>query len=118
MGRNGVRSLVLLSAMIVFSLLLAGGGPRLIGHADEYETGVMASVIPLRCALSQAPQGNGETGLLRQSGSQPQRRAMAVDRQYNPMPERVISDANGNVLRCSSYLRAVYQSFSLGDGFV
>ena len=118
MRRNGVRSLVLLSVLIVFSLLLVGGGPRLIGHADGDETGVIAAAVPLRAALSQVPQGHEETVLHRQSAPQPQRREIVSDQHDMHMPERVISDANGNVLRCVSYLRAVYQSFSLGDGFV
>jgi len=119
MERSCVRSLWLASALIVFSLLLVVGGPRLIGHADDYGTGVTVSAIPLSAAISQAPQrAEEETGLSNKPVSQMKRLASVPVQPDRRLPAQVVSDANGNVLRCDSYLHTVYQSFSLGDGFV
>ena len=118
MGQNSVRSLALLSVLIVFAFLLIGGGPRLIGHENEYSTETLAISVPLRAALSEAPQWTDETKLPNTSELQIQRRELAATIQDDPIPSLVVSDANGNVLRGMSYMQTVYQSFSLGDGFV
>ena len=119
MERSCVRSLLLSCALIAFSVLLAVGGPRLIGHADEYGADVTVSAIPLSAVISQAPQrAEEETGLSERPVFKLKRFAAALVQPDRRTPERVVSDANGNVLRCDSYLHTVYQSFSLGDGFV
>ena len=118
MERNGARSFVLICVLIVFSFLLVSGGPRLIGHADEYGTDAVVPAAPLRAAITQAPQRIAESGLAEHAAPRLLRREMLAIRRDMRIPVRVISDANGNVLRCVSYLHAVYQSFSLGDGFV
>ena len=40
-----------------------------------------------------------------------------TDKKELPGAKLVIKDANGNVLGHRSYMREVYQVFSLGDGF-
>ena len=118
MERNGVRSFVLLSLLIVFSLLLSAGGERLIGHADGYGPDAMDSAIPLYAVITQAPQRIDETCMSENAVPRVLRREAASIMRDTPVPICVISDANGNVLRASSYLHTVYQLFSLGDGFV
>lgn len=118
MQRNGVRSLALLSVMIAFAFLLLCGGSRLIGHADELRPYQQELRVVLDAAFSQAPQKAEETMLAERNDLRLQRGvAIKADREYR-IPAFVICDANGNVLRCGSYLREVYQAFSLGDGFV
>lgn len=118
MNRSGVRSFALFSALIAFALLLAGGGPRLIGHAEGYHPELIDVSVPLPAALSQAPQRSEETGVINPAVQMLQRRVTTSAQREACPPARVISDANGNVLRCQSYLHTVYQAFSLGDGFV
>lgn len=118
MNRGGLRSLALLSVFFVFALLLVSGGPRLIGHANEYDAALTEVSVPLCAVLSRAPQRPEETGLGEQGTPMIQRRSVScVSHEMRPQ-RHVVSDANGNVIRCQSYLRAVYQAFSLGDGFV
>lgn len=118
MNRGGVRSLALFAVLTVFSLLLVSGGPRLIGHAEEKGPKLIEVPVPRFVALSQAPQRAGETGLAGQGAQQLHRRFASSVRQGARPPLRVVSDANGNVLCRANYLHAVYQAFSLGDGFV
>ena len=118
MVQNSVRSLALLSVLIAFAFLLASGGPRLIGHADEFRPYDQEITAALSASLSQAPQKLEETMLAERSAVRLQREvAMKADRDIR-IPAFVVCDANGNVLRCGSYLHEVYQAFSLGDGFV
>lgn len=118
MNKNGMRTIALFSVLVAFALLLASGGSRLIGHTDEYQSEMIEVSVPLRAALTQAPRQIEETGIAGPGMQIMQRHAASRVQQEMRPPLRVVSDANGNVLRCRSYLHTVYQAFSLGDGFV
>lgn len=118
MRNRSERSLVLFAVIFVFACLLLSGGSRLIGHAGEDVPMQMADVSQVRSALSAAPAPLCEMGL------EPIREAETIRDAGENAPEhdapavRVACDANGNVLGSDSYLHAVYQAFSLGDGFI
>ena len=118
MARKSERSIVFLFICFVFICLLLGGGSRLIGEQGEGEAMPEQAASPMRAAFVSAPAPKAETGTAHQREHIVQRHAQA------PAPEnRVLNilaqcDANGNVLKGRSYLRAVYQAFALGDGFV
>ena len=118
MTKRSERSLMLFAVIFVFACLLLSGGSRLIGHAAEDVPVQMADVSRVRSALSAAPAP------LCQMGLEPVRKKETIRDAGEKAPEhdapaaRVACDANGNVLGSDSYLHAVYQAFSLGDGFV
>jgi len=118
MTKRSERSLVLFAVIFVFACLLLSGGSRLIGHTVEDVPVQMADVSRVRTAFSAAPAPLCEMGI------EPIQKAETIRGTRSETPKgaaaaaRVICDANGNVLTCRSYLHAVYQAFSLGDGFV
>lgn len=118
MARRSGRSLVLLLAVFVFACLLLSGGSRLIGAQGEEESMPEQENVLVRAALVSAPAPKAETGSTHQREQSVQRRVQT------PAPERRLlnllaeCDANGNVLKERTYLRAVYQAFALGDAFV
>lgn len=117
MRKRSERSLVLFAVFFVFACLLLSGGSRLIGH-EERASVQIADVSGVAAAFSAAPSQRSETGVdpVHREASPREDKAEAPQ---GPAPcARVICDANGNVLGSVSYLRAVYQAFSLGDGFV
>ena len=117
MRKRSERSFVLFAMIFVFSCLLLSGGSRLIGH-EEGEHVQLEDVSPVRAAFSAAPAPQGEMGLAPSGGTEDRIAAKAKAPGRESMPARVVCDANGNVPSGASYLRAVYQAFSLGDGFV
>jgi len=118
MTKRSERSLVLFAVIFVFACLLLSGGSRLIGHEGEAIPVQMGDVSGGSSAFSAAPAPLCETGL--ESGSQAEtiRDARAETPRHAAPAARVACDANGNVLGSRSYLHAVYQAFTLGDGFV
>lgn len=118
MSRNSGKTLALAVVLFVFSCLLISGGPRLVGHADECRAESIRAPIPVAAALSAAPERQGETALQALRALALQRQSVVSNAEERQPPIRVCSDANGNVLRCGTYLHTVYQAFSLGDGFV
>lgn len=118
MSRNNGRSLALVVVLLVFSCLLISGGSRLIGHTSECRTETIRVSWPVAAALSSVPESQGETALQAQRAFALQRQSGAACAEDERPPACVCSDANGNVLRCRTYLHTVYQAFSLGDGFV
>ena len=118
MRNRSERSLVLFAVIFVFVCLLLSGGSRLIGHEDEVIPVQMADVSGVPSAFSAAPAPLCEMGLEPICKSETIRDARADTPDCSLPCARVICDANGNVISGTSYLRAVYQAFSLGDGFV
>ena len=117
MRKRSERSLVLFAVIFVFACLLLSGGYRLIGHEEGME-GRIESVSAVTAAFSAVPAPQSETGQAPVDGTAVHRAAMVPPPDCAVIPARVVCDANGNVLGSLSYLRAVYQAFSLGDGFV
>ena len=116
MRKRGERYFVILPILIVFCCLLLTGGSRLIACEEEQV------VLPhppsvLRSALCSAPVQQAETGCVHIRVSAGRLQSTAVPMIHHEPDTSVCSDANGNVLRKATYLHAVYQVFSLGDGF-
>ena len=118
MRNKSERSLVFLAVIFVFACLLLSGGWRLIGHEGEEAPVQMADVPMIATAFSAAPAPLCEMGLEPVCKSETIRDARQEAPGSAAHAARVVCDANGNVLSGRSYLRAVYQAFSLGDGFV
>lgn len=118
MEKRSGRMLMLLSMVFVFCCLLLSGGSNLIAGSDEENAIPIRSVSAIRAVLSSASAPRMESSCAPRSGETINRlhAASAPDRQV--LTHRVQSDANGNVIASSSYMRAVYQVFVLDDGFV
>ena len=118
MTKRSERSLVLFAMIFVFACLLLSGGSRLIGHEGEAVPVQRAGVSGVSSAFSAAPAPLFEMGLEPVHRAETIRDARAEAPGSAAPAARVACDANGNVLSGKSYLRAVYQAFTLGDGFV
>ena len=116
MRKRGERCFVLLPLLIVFCCLLLSGGSRLIGCEGEETVYVQPPAI-LRSALCSAPAQAEQTGCDPARDRADKLQSTAASMIHDEPDTYVCSDANGNVLRRQTYLRAVYQAFSLGDGF-
>ena len=117
MRKRSERSLVFFAVVFVFACLLLSGGSRLIGHEGERPAPAVR-VSFADAAFSAAPAPMGETGH-DPARSPAAQRLTRLQRPDGPSrPVRVLSDANGNILRGSSYMKTVHQAFTLGDGFV
>ena len=117
MRTRGERSLVLLSVLIVFACLLLAGGSRLIGHAQPQETEAFARGAAAHAVLCSAASSAQEAEEIHARGQVHGWKKPAVAQATRQLISCVCSDANGNVLGGVSYLRTVYQAFSLSDGF-
>ena len=116
MRKRGERYFVILPLLIVFSCLLLSGGSRLIGR--EGKEMVLPQVHSvLRSALCSALAQRAETGYAPARACTDKVQTAAASMIHQEPDTAVCSDANGNVLRHETYLHAVYQAFSLGDGF-
>lgn len=117
MAKKSERSLLLWCMLFAFACLLLSGGGRLIASEDE-------PLIPARPAASIRAVLCNAPASLRQTGTVVLKSAALKRLQAEPAPDHreadhsVISDANGNVLLGRTYIRAVYQAFTLDDGFV
>lgn len=112
------RSVMLCVCILLFSGLLLCGGTRLIG--SQQEEAPRDRMVVKAAYLCSAPPQNQETqqGVQEQpKGERTDAALVAVVSPGNPSIT-LKRDANGNVLFHKSYLKTVYQAFSLGDGFV
>jgi len=117
MRKRSERSLVFFAVIFVFACLLFSGGSRLIGHEGEESVPVqsVSAAAAQFCAMPAPDAPVGHTPVLGIA----LRRELSQTHQQGDQPRALVcSDANGNVLGSASYLHAVYQAFSLGDGFV
>ena len=119
MAKRSEQKLLLVCVLFVFVCLLLSGGSRLIGSDDMQVDPMPArSFASIRAVLSSPVECHAETSCA------PGRSQSAQRVQINPAPENrslqriALCDANGNVIGEKTYIRAVYQAFVLGDGFV
>lgn len=114
--RRGFSSLFLLCCAVALACALLGGAQRLIASDASAQPQVAAA--PVRAVLGAPEEGKAE--MRGAPGQDAPRFAAQAPRPVQgglPKPPLAARDANGNVLRAPSYLRAVYQAFALGDGF-
>ena len=116
--RSAIRSFGFAVSVFVFVCLLITGSPRLIAR-EETDAGP-APVreicdVPSRMTSGVSPAANSACGAQREQ--QLQRKADALIFEQTEPVMKVLSDANGNVLGCRSYMHEVYQAFVLSDGF-
>ena len=117
MKNTHCRGMLLIAVVFVFSCLLLSGGSRLIASPDKpaepvfpRESRLSASLTcPARVQTQELHEGKAQESRDAGEASPP---FIAV---HAPRPPQ--TDANGNILRQTSYMRAVYQAFALGDGF-
>lgn len=111
------RSVMLCVCILLFSGLLLCGGSRLIGSQQEEPS--RERIVVKAAYLCSAPLQNQETQQSAQEqpkGERADAARVAVVTPGNPSIT-LKRDANGNILFHKSYLKTVYQAFSLGDGF-
>ncbi|MBR5302839.1 MAG: hypothetical protein IKU38_08395 [Clostridia bacterium] len=118
MGRKSERKLLLACMLFVFACVILSGGWRLVAANAQEAPLPVRSYAQIRAVLSAAPAQPSQT-------VSPVRRDAGMQRMHiAPAPENrtlnlsVASDSNGNVLAGGTYMRAVYQAFTLDDGFV
>lgn len=115
-GKSG-RSILLLSMVFAFICLLLGGGWRLVGGQKDDPVPVRP-YASIRAALSSAEAAPVHSASLMRRASGMARMHVSPAQEYQNLKRLVLSDANGNVLAAGTYMRAVYQAFTLDDGFV
>lgn len=119
MKKLHMRSVALAFSLFVFICLLASGGYRLVGHDGAHEPICQRETADAACgALCAPPAQSSEVSFAAQQEKAPHKAVCSVYQRREIPCAAVCSDANGNVLGDLPYLRAVYQLFSLGDGFV
>lgn len=112
------QNLFFVFAVLAFFFLLLSGGSRLIAAPQDGFEPILPAQSWLEASISCPPTSAVSEVYL--SGSQESdncaEQALVCDAKpddFSP-PQ---TDANGNILRHASYMRAVYQVFALGDGF-
>lgn len=118
MAKRSGRSLLFVCTLFVFACLLISGGSRLIGSDVQENPIPVRSAASIRAVLTNAITHRAQVGVqLRHEQRSQYMQALPApeDRSLNHL---TLCDANGNVLGEKTYMRAVYQSFVLGDGFV
>ena len=118
MRKRSERSLVLFALIFVFACLLLTGGERLIGHEGEENPAPARSVSTVSAALCAMPAPVAQSGHVPARETDGQRMVITRAEEGSLPRSFVLSDANGNVISCGTYMHAVYQAFTLGDGFV
>ncbi len=103
---------------MMFILLLCGGAGRLVAGEKAERAVSPPRVVVAFLTEAHAQAQSAEREKARPTGGE--RRAKPVSG-LSPARSRVTllqrSDANGRVLSGRSYLREVYEAFTLGDGF-
>lgn len=109
---------VMLLFFAFFAFLLITGGHRLIASTNADSQAVSIRIVSAYlCSDSCIAQVEP---VHTQGYFDPESRlaCKSISLNVSSAPERpVFTDANGNILFGKSYMRAVYQSFALGDGF-
>lgn len=118
MNRSLWRRMLLTFAVFMFCCLLVSGGSRLIAMPDEAAVPMRAAQswmnASLRCLPAQSEVVNEPERAQQSRGGLFAAVCCEAEGIASCVPQ---TDANGNVLRQTSYMRAVYQVFALGDGF-
>ena len=117
MAKKSERSLLLWCMLFAFVCLLLQGGGRLIAGGEEPVIPVRP-VSAIRAVLCNAPAQQRQTGteVIKSAAAKRMQAESAPD--HRELNHTVLSDANGNVLAGRTYMRTVYQAFTLDDGFV
>ena len=120
MKRNCWRGLYFAMALLAFSCLLLAGGSKLIAMPDEAASPILPSESWMEASLTCPPPQQAHNTLADREDEGSFRVSVQVSiedagQNLRALPE---TDANGNIIRQACYMRAVYQSFALGDGFV
>lgn len=113
------QKMLLAVFFICFVCLFATGAERLIADEEHPSAPISGKVFAACIGCSHSSQTEAEKHLRRDHEPGRREECCAEDSDGHVSPAAAIScDANGNILSCRSYLRAVYQAFALGDGFV
>ena len=106
--------------VLAFSVLLLSGAPRLIAADAQEISPVCERVVPAYLCSSSSAQNLAEldADTSRRACAREEYAEIASSVASGMLNRLLIADANGNILAAVSYMRSVYQSFALGDGFV
>lgn len=112
------QNLFFVFSVLAFFFLLLGGGSRLIAAPEEGLDPILPAQSWFEASISCPPES--AVSEVHLPGSQESddcaERTLICDAKPNDFSPPQ-TDANGNILRHASYMRAVYQVFALGDGF-
>lgn len=117
MAKKSERKLLLFVMLFAFACLLLHGGGRLIA-SEEAPLIPARPVSAIRAAICDAQVQRPQTGAVALKSAAARRMHAAPAPQIQASDHSVPSDANGNVIASKTYMRAVYQAFTLDDGFV
>lgn len=106
--------------LLAFSVLLLSGAPRLIAADAQEMQPVYERVVPAYLCSVAAAQNLAESDadFTRRQCTREERAEITFALSRSMLSRLPYADANGNILAARSYMRSVYQSFALGDGFV
>ena len=105
-------------AVLTFACLLLGGGSRLIAAPEKETAAFLPAEHWLSASLTCPPTVRQYEASEREMQENGQNTVSFVCFERCETDHiDVQTDANGNVLIASSYMRSVYQAFALGDGF-
>lgn len=112
------QSALLAFAVLAFSCLLLGGGSRLIAMPEEGAMSLIPPPAVMKASLTCPPMEQAQTLHAQRAQERQFFTDASIVREDGEIAFRLPqTDANGNILRQTSYMRAVYQVFALGDGF-
>lgn len=117
------RRSFLICFLFLFCCLVLTGGKRLIGNQyDENQASIPALNLIVDeaylCSLPSINQETDKSNINHEKTLHSRLSLMAVDSVRGQRRPELQADANGNILGEKSYMRTVYQTFALGDGFV
>ena len=118
MTRKSEQKLLLACMLFVFACVILSGGWRLVGGQPQADLIPARNYVQIRAVLSPAPaQPSQSVSLVRRENGM-QRMPVAPTPVNRTLYHSIASDSNGNVIAAGTYMRAVYQAFTLDDGFV
>ena len=119
MNKTKGQKFVFALVVLAFCCLLLGGGSRLIASPQDEPALILPSVSWMNASLTCMPATQAQS---LQQPQQEEENALGTALVCFAPTQRPMhalqTDANGNILGTVSYMRAVYQVFALGDGFV
>ena len=103
----------------LFACILLYGAPRMIAGEERTFLPDAARRIDayISSSSAQPEREAAESASGREAFSKRTYAASACAQLSTCLPVGNAVDSNGNVLHCGTYMRSVYQSFALGDGF-
>ena len=119
MKSRSLYTLLLALFLSLFVCILVSGAPRMISSCNRES--IPEAARPICAYISSTTSAHMEIEAESSVGKSIVSKRVSVVLGDERIKEGGVfldaSDSNGNVLCCNTYMRSVYQSFALGDGF-